>query len=95
MSIFSAGKFAIACCQRCGMTFNYQDLIEDGNIPMLYVCKEGCRDELDPYKLPSPPPDSFVLHHPRPDAVLTPPDYVLDQDGSIVYGDDGLPLLNT
>lgn len=94
--MFSAGRFAIACCQRCGLTKNYPDLIEDGNIKGLYVCRDGdCYDQIDPYKLPPLPPDAFVLHHPRPDAVLTPPDYVLDQDGSIVYGDDGLPLLNT
>ncbi len=95
MSVFSAGKFAISICQRCGMTANYQEMVEDGNIKGLYVHRDGdCYDQIDPYKLPPAPPDAFVLHHPRPDATLTPPSYVLNQDGEIVYGSDGEPLLN-
>lgn len=94
--MFSAGKLAIAVCARCGMTFNYPELIEDGNIKGLYVCKEGCYDNIDPYKLPPPPPDSFVLHHPRPDAVLNDlPRYLLNEDGEIIYGSDGEPLFAT
>ena len=91
--MFSAGRLALIVCSRCGMTYRYQDLREDGNVKGMYCC-EDCYDNIDPYKLPPPPPDSFVLHHPRPDAVLTPPSYVLNQDGEIVYGSDGLPLLN-
>jgi hypothetical protein len=78
------------------MTFEYKRLREDGNIKGLYVCDEGCYDYLDVYKLPPAPPDSFVLHHPRPDLPLNDvPNYVLDNDGNIVYGDDGFPIINS
>ncbi len=94
MSVFSVGKLAIACCQRCSLTFNYNELIEDGNIKGLYVCRDGCRDNIDPYKLPPAPPDAFVLHHPRPDASLTDlPTYLLNEDGTLLYDDNGLPIL--
>lgn len=94
--MFSAGKFAIFCCARCGRTKPYMEAREDGNIKGLYVCSDkDCYDNIDPYKLPPLPPDTFVLHHPRPDAVLTPPSYVLNQNGEIIYGEDGLPILNT
>lgn len=95
MSTFSDGKLAIAICARCGMTFPYTRLQEDGNIKGLYVCDEGCYDNIDPYKLPPAPPDAFVLHHPRPDLPLNDvPSYVLDDDGQLTYGDDGFPLIN-
>lgn len=92
---FSDGKLAIGICGLCGMTVPYKDLIEDGNVKGLFV-ERSCRDNIDPYKLPPRPPDSFVLHHPRPDLPLNDvPSYVLDADGEIVYGSDGFPLINS
>lgn len=75
MSSFSHGRLAIGICARCGLTYPYTQLREDGNIKGLYVCTDslgtgGCYDEIDPYKLPPRPPDAFVLHHPRPDLPL-------------------------
>lgn len=95
MSGFSNGSIALGICARCGLTFKYSELVEDGNIKGLYCCQEGCRDELDPYKLPPAPPDTYVLHHPRPDLPLTDlPSFVLNEDGTLQYGDDGYPLVN-
>lgn len=93
--MFSAGRFAIFCCARCGLTKPYTEAREDGNIKGLYVCQDSdCYDHIDPYKLPPAPPDSFVLHHPRPDAVLNDlPRYLLNENGEIIYGSDGQPLL--
>lgn len=91
--MFSAGKFSLGICGLCGMTVPYSELIEDGNVKGLYV-ERSCRDEIDPYKLPARSPDSFVLHHPRPDATLNDlPRYLLNENGELIYGSDGTPLL--
>lgn len=86
MPAFAPGKYAIAICGRCGLKYPYKELIEDGNIKGLYVCNEGCRDDIDPYKLPPRGPDNFVLHHPRPDAPLNniPTTLTLPPDGEVV-----------
>lgn len=93
MGAFSAGKLAIGICGRCGLTFEYFRLREDGNIKGLYVCDEGCYDHIDPYKLAPRPPEAFVLHHPRPDAFLTDlPDYIENTDDTLLYDDTGEPV---
>jgi hypothetical protein len=46
----------------------YTFLVPDGNSPGLRVCVHGgCRDELDPYRLPARQTDPLTLQYPRPD----------------------------
>ncbi len=93
MSSFSNGKLALGICGLCGMSVPYPELIEDGNVKGLYV-ERSCRDQIDPYKLPPAPPDSFVLHHPRPDLPLDDlPTYLLNDDGTLFYDNNGQPIL--
>lgn len=93
MAAFSDGKLALGICGLCGMTVPYRELIEDGNVKGLMV-ERSCRDNIDPYKLSPPPPDAFVLHHPRPDTTLNDlPSYLLNDDGTLLYDDNGLPIL--
>jgi hypothetical protein len=53
--------------------FLLDELIQDGNLPGLRVCREDW-DELDPYRLPPRQPDPLVLPFVRPDVpiALTP-----------------------
>lgn len=60
---------ANAICGRCKMRFPYVELSSDPNAPGLRVC-ETCKDEKNPYALPSPPPDKIALQYPRPDRIL-------------------------
>ena len=60
------GVLANAICGRCKFRFPYEDLGPDPNAPSLRVCSD-CRDQIDPYRLPSPPPDRLTLQYPRPD----------------------------
>ena len=68
-NIFSSGRAAIAICARCSCKMPYRKLSSDPNVPGLRVCK-GCKDKLDPYRLPPRQPDAFVLKWPRPDVPL-------------------------
>lgn len=69
------GGIAIAICDRCKMQRPYTELGPDGNLPGLRVCQTlGCRDTLDPYRLPVRQPDAITLRHPRPDVPLAPGD---------------------
>lgn len=61
---------AIAICDRCRVKYPWGDLVPDGNSPGLRVCEE-CRDVLDPWRLPAPPPDQISLRWVRPDAPLS------------------------
>lgn len=97
MGAFSDGKLALSICARCGLTYKYTEMREDGNIKGLYVCNTGCYDEIDPYKLAPRPPEAFVLHHPRPDASLADlPNYMENtSDDALLYDDNGQPLIAT
>jgi len=48
----------------------------DPNFPGLSVCRQGCADEIDPYRLPARKTEKITLKFPRPDAQLT---QVVDQ----------------
>lgn len=61
----------IAICDRCKMKRAYDDIEYDRNIPGLRVCKFGCNDERDPYRLPARQPEKISVRFPRPDAPLT------------------------
>lgn len=67
---FSNGQIAIAVCDRCNLKMPYMALRADGDNPGLRVCAR-CRDEKDPYKLPSRKLENYLLRFPRPDSTLT------------------------
>jgi hypothetical protein len=61
--------YAVGVCDRCSRTFILDELIEDGNLPGLRVCREDW-DELDPYRLPPRQPDNLNLPFVRPDVPI-------------------------
>jgi hypothetical protein len=63
---------SVAICPRCHFKRKYDDLVIDPNTND-YVCKFGCVDEFDPYRIPPRKPDDITLHHPRPDDPLDVP----------------------
>jgi len=94
--------YAIGICDRCHRRFPLHELIEDGNLPGLRVCRDDW-DELDPYRLPPRQPDNLVLPFVRPDvpiAVLTPsvpytlPGYIMTEDAlNYVITESGINLV--
>ena len=58
---------AIGICDRCRMKRPHATLGPDINFPGLMVCEENCRDEKDPYRLPSRQTERINLRFPRPD----------------------------
>ena len=60
----------IGLCARCSRKFSLDDLMPDGNIPSLMVCKAD-RDDYDPYRLPPRQSDNITLRFVRPDEALT------------------------
>lgn len=60
-------SIAIAVCDRCKMKRPFTSLMSDRNFPGLRVCDLGCRDELDPYRLPARKTERINLRFPRPD----------------------------
>jgi hypothetical protein len=65
-------KISIALCARCGVKYPWTELDPDPNSPGLMCCKDGCRDEFDPWRLPSRPTEDITLEWARPDLTLTP-----------------------
>lgn len=75
---------AIAICDRCQMKVPFVSLVSDSNVPGLRVCADrGCKDELDPYRLPARKTERINLRFPRPDVSVA-----VDPDG-IVTAPDG------
>lgn len=64
-----SNKVAIAICDRCNFKYKNSELVDDGNSPGLFVCKD-CRDPKDPWRLPAEQPDAISLKYPRPDTPL-------------------------
>jgi hypothetical protein len=60
-------SLAIAVCDRCKMKRAFSDLSADSNFPGLRVCNQGCKDQLDPYRLPARKTERINLRFPRPD----------------------------
>lgn len=60
-------SIAIAVCDRCKMKRPFVDLSPDSNFPGLRVCSHGCKDQLDPYRLPARQTERINLRFPRPD----------------------------
>lgn len=63
---------AIAICARCSVKYPWTALKPDPNSPGLMCCPDGCRDELDPWRLPPRPADRISLEWARPDVSLSP-----------------------
>jgi hypothetical protein len=61
--------YAVGICDRCNRRFPLHELIQDGNLPGLRVCREDW-DDLDPYRLPPRQPDNLILPFVRPDVSL-------------------------
>lgn len=81
--------YAVGICDRCNRRFPLHELIQDGNLPGLRVCRDDW-DQLDPYRLPARQPDNLVLPFVRPDvdiAVTSPsvpfalPGYIEAENG--------------
>jgi hypothetical protein len=69
---------AIAVCDRCKMKVPFVTLVQDGNSPGLRVCAErGCKDNLDPYRLPARKTERINLRFPRPDVSVAANDNYL------------------
>lgn len=67
MDTTGLSSLAIAVCDRCKMKRALVNLAPDSNFPGLRVCNEGCRDNLDPYRLPARKTERINLRFPRPD----------------------------
>lgn len=66
-------NLAVAVCPRCHFKRKYVDLVEDPNTKQK-VCRFGCVDIYDPYRLPPKEPDKIELEYPRPDEDLVTPE---------------------
>lgn len=80
---FSAGKIAIAICDRCGRKTMYSELIQDYAKKGVWVHRQ-CADRLSPWQIPMQVQDNYVLQHPRPDAYLTYNYYVVNDSSPVI-----------
>jgi len=77
---------AIAVCDRCKMKVPFVSLVADTNFPGLRVCADrGCKDELDPYRLPARKTERINLRFPRPDVSVAIDPNALVTSGSTQY----------
>lgn len=69
---------AIGICDRCKMKRALSCFSNDTNFPGLRVCDQGCKDQLDPYRLPARQTERIALRFPRPDvSVAVDPDAIV------------------
>jgi hypothetical protein len=61
----------------------FSSLSPDSNFPGLRVCDRGCKDNLDPYRLPARQTERINLRFPRPDVS------VAVSDNNLITGEYG------
>jgi hypothetical protein len=77
---------AIAVCDRCKMKVPFVTLVSDSNFPGLRVCAErGCKDQLDPYRLPARKTERINLRFARPDVSVATNDNFLVTGGNNAF----------
>lgn len=82
-------SLAIAVCDRCKMKRAFVDLQSDFNFPGLRVCSQGCKDNMDPYRLAARKTERINLRFPRPDvSVATDPN-------ELITGEYGTSIIST
>ncbi len=64
---------AIGICGRCSVKYPIGELTPDPNYPGLLVCPDGCKDVLDPYRLPARVVERVALDFARPDVSVAVP----------------------
>lgn len=69
-------SIAIFICDRCRMKRPITEAHPDPNFPGLRVCRQGCADVKDPYRLPARKTERIALQFPRPDADIAVPEPV-------------------
>jgi len=68
------------------MKVPFVSLVADTNFPGLRVCADrGCKDELDPYRLPARKTERINLRFPRPDVSVAIDPNALVTSGSTQY----------
>jgi hypothetical protein len=60
----------------------FVSLSPDSNFPGLRVCDQGCKDNLDPYRLPARKTERINLRFPRPDVSVAVEDNFLVTGGT-------------
>ena len=69
LNTLGRGRVAVAICARCSRKMSIEELSSDPNAPGLQVC-DGCKDDLDPWRLPPRMTEDISLRNPRPDLPL-------------------------
>lgn len=82
---------AIAVCDRCKMKRPLADLSSDFNFPGLRVCGQGCKDQMDPYRLAARKTERINLRFPRPDVSIAtnPNELITGEYGGYVITTEG------
>lgn len=84
--------YAVGICDRCHLRFPLHELIEDGNLPGLRVCRADW-DELDPYRLPARQPDNLVLPFVRPDVPIALQSRTIEVETFYIITESSDPLI--
>jgi hypothetical protein len=82
---------AIAVCDRCKMKRPLAELSSDFNFPGLRVCGQGCKDQMDPYRLAARKTERINLRFPRPDVSVAtnPNELITGEYGGYVISTEG------
>jgi len=64
-------RLTVQNCERCQKKYPIGMLSPDGDQPGIKVCR-ACRDSIDPWKLPPPPADDYVIPGAQPNDILLP-----------------------
>lgn len=73
LNTLGEANLAIFICPRCKFKRKIGDMVTDPNT-QLKVCRFGCQDQKDPYRLPSRKPEKISIRYPRPEEPLVNPD---------------------
>lgn len=92
---WATGRKAYGICDRGGHKVPYHRLVKEPGTGLMVdrTWSDGRWNIVDhPQNFPADTSDAIALKNPRPDIMLGIPDYLVDENGNFIFGNEHIPI---
>lgn len=93
---WARGKKAFGICDRSGFKVPYHRLVKEPGTGLMVdrSWSDGRWNIVDhPQNFPADAGEAIALQNPRPDIIHEKPDYLVDESGNFIFGNDHIPVI--
>lgn len=93
---YASGKKSFGICDRSGFKVPYKRLVKEPGTGLMVDKRwsDGRWNRVDhPQNFPPDVGETIGLKNPRPDIIDPQPNYLVDENGNLIYGSDNLPIM--